>query len=67
MEKTFWQKLSFRLRSPAVWASLAALITFMLRTWFHVEIPGWDEFLTLLTAVLVAFGIINNPDHRNSF
>jgi uncharacterized membrane protein len=50
-----------RLKSPVVWAATLALVYFVVKEWIGFEIPGWDTFVTLLTAALVAFGIINNP------
>jgi len=64
---TFLQKLKRRLRSWAVWTTLAALAGFVSKQWFGWEIPGGDDFVTLLLAALVAFGIVNNPDNRGEF
>ena len=65
--KNFFYKMATRLRSPAVWASALALLAFMFKTWLHIEIAGWDQFVTLFMAALVAFGIVNNPDNRGEF
>lgn len=54
-----------RFKSPVALAALAALIYFVVKEWVGFDIPGWDTFVTLLTAALVAFGIINNPTNRN--
>ena len=52
-------------QSWALWLSIAALIAFMAKTLFHIEIKGWlDEFMGYLLPILVAFGIVNNPNER---
>lgn len=48
-------------------AALLALIYFVVKTWFGFEIPGWDEFVTLLIAVLAGFGVINNGTNPIGF
>ncbi len=64
---TIWEKICRRLQSPAVWASSLALFAFVLKTWLHIEVPGWDQFVTLFMAALVAFGIVSNPDNPSGF
>jgi hypothetical protein len=49
------------------WSALAALLFFVAKTWFGFEIPGWDQFISLLIAVGVAFGIFNNPTEKKGF
>ena len=56
-----------RFKSPVLWTSLLALFMFVLKTWCKVEIEGIDEFTELLLAVLVAFGVVNNPTDRGHF
>ena len=56
-----------RLRSKVLWVSIFALFYFVLKNWFNVEIPQWDVFVELLLAVLVGFGIINNPTDKDNF
>lgn len=60
MEQSRW-------RSPVAWSALAALLFFVAKTWFGFEIPGWDQFISLLIAVGVAFGIFNNPTEKKEF
>lgn len=50
-----------RLKSPVAIAALAALLFFVVKTWVGFEIPGWDEFVTLLIAAGIAIGVLNNP------
>ena len=58
-----------RFKSWALWVSLAGLILLMLTKVFGLEIDleVWDEILTALGAVLVGFGIVNNPTNKKSF
>jgi uncharacterized membrane protein len=56
-----------RLKSPVLWLSVAALVSFVTKEWFGFEIPKFDTFVELLLAVLVAFGIANNPTDKSNF
>lgn len=56
-----------KLKSPVVWTTLAALIFFIAKEWCGYEIPSWDRFVELVLALAVAFGIVNNPNSRNTF
>ena len=56
-----------RWKSPVAIAAAAALLFFIVKTWFGFEIPGWDEFVELLLAAGIAFGLFNNPTSKNSF
>ena len=62
------KKLINRFKSWAVWVSLAALVTFCVKTFCHVDISTEiDGFLNVLLPFLVAFGVVNNPDNRGEF
>lgn len=51
-----------RLKSWALWVSIAALVVFIVKTFWHVDIGETvDGFLNVLLPVLVGFGIVNNP------
>lgn len=50
-----------RFKSRALWLSVAALITFVTKTYFGYEIPEADKLVDLLLIVLTGFGILNNP------
>ena len=51
-----------RLKSWALWTSLAALIAFCVKEFTGADISQpLNDFLDLALPVLVAFGIINNP------
>lgn len=56
-----------RLKSPVLLLAVAALIAFITKNWIGFEIPDFDQFIELLLAVLVAFGVVNNPTDRNHF
>ena len=56
-----------RLRSPVLWASVGALITFIAKTYFGYELPECDRLMDLILWVAVGLGILNNPVDRNHF
>ena len=56
-----------RLKSKVLWASVLALFYFVVKNWIGFEIPQWETFVELLLAVLVGFGIVNNPTDKNNF
>jgi len=55
-----------RFKSWALWLSVAALIGFVAKTYFRYEIPQFDTLVNLVLIVLAGFGIINNPENKNS-
>ena len=55
-----------RLKSKVLWVSLLGLFYFVTKEWIGFEIPQWSTFVELLLAVLVAFGVINNPTDKNN-
>ena len=56
-----------RWTSPVAWSAIAALIFFVVKNWIGFEIPGWDEFVSLVVAAGVAFGIFNNPENKTGY
>lgn len=56
-----------RLRSKVAVCSLLSLIFFIVKYWIGFEIPEWDTFVTLLMAVLIGFGVLNNPTDSTKF
>ncbi|MBQ9832609.1 MAG: holin [Clostridia bacterium] len=56
-----------RFKSPVLWTSVAALIFFVAKNWFGFSIPNWDTFVDLIIAVLVGFGVLNNPTSKAQF
>lgn len=53
-----------RLKSPVTIPALLALAYFVVKNWLGFEIPGWDNFVTLLLAALMALGFVNNPTNK---
>lgn len=53
-----------RMKSWALWVSVAALIGFVVKTYFGYEIPQFDTLVNLILIVLSGFGIINNPTEK---
>ncbi|MBE7024651.1 MAG: holin [Ruminococcaceae bacterium] len=56
-----------RLRSPVALGAIVALVGFITKEWLGWEIPGYDKFVELVMAALVAFGVVNNPTDRERF
>lgn len=56
-----------RMKSPVVWASLAGLFALICKSWFAWEIPNFNEIVTAAIALLVGFGILNNPTEAEKF
>jgi len=58
-----------RIKSWAVCVSLAVLVYLVLTKVFGIPIDAgvWQEVLTALGAVLMGFGILNNPTNKTGF
>lgn len=56
-----------RLKSPVTIMALAALIYFIVKTWFGFEIPEWSKFIELFVAAGIAVGIFNNPADKTGW
>jgi uncharacterized membrane protein len=56
-----------RFKSPVVWASLAATVALILKSWCGWEIPNFEVIITSVLGVLVGFGILNNPEKKDGF
>ena len=55
-----------RLKSWALWMSIAALIVFCVKEFCGIDISGTvDGLMNVLLPVLVGFGIINNPTDKS--
>lgn len=51
-----------RLRSWALWVSIAGLVVFLVKTFAKIDISETvDGLMNVLLPVLVGFGIVNNP------
>lgn len=56
-----------RFRSWALWVSIAALIVFMVKTVWKIDISETvDGFLDVLLPVVVGFGIVNDPTSKDT-
>ncbi len=56
-----------RLRSWALWTSVAALIVFCVKQFAGLDISDTvNGLMDVLLPVLAGFGIINNPTSRNT-
>ncbi len=54
-------------KSWALWLAVAALIVFCVKEFAGLDISGTvNGILNVLLPVLVAFGIVNNPNSRAS-
>jgi uncharacterized membrane protein len=56
-----------RFKSWALWLSIAALISFVAKTYFGYEIPQFNELVDLILIVLTGLGILNNPENKTGF
>lgn len=57
-----------RFKSWALWVSIAALIVYVIRTVWGLDISGQvNGLLDVLLPVLVGFGIVNNPTDGEHF
>ena len=62
------KKILNRFKSWAVWLSLAAMVVFCVKTFCNIDISDIvSGFLDVLLPLLIAFGIVNNPDNRGEF
>lgn len=66
-KKTMTENLKDKAKSWPLWLALAALVVWTVKTTAGIDIGAQvDEFMDLLLAVLVAFGIVNNPNSRDT-
>ena len=57
-----------RLKSWALWVSIAALVVFCVKEFAGIDISTtMNGLLDVLLPVLVGFGIINNPTDKTKF
>ena len=57
-----------RFKSWAVWLSIGALIVFLAKEFYGIDISGTvNGLLDVLLPLLVAFGIVNNPTDSKHF
>ena len=56
-----------KIRSWALWVSMAALVVFCVKEFGGVDISASvNGLLNVLCPVLVGFGIVNNPNSRTT-
>ena len=61
--KNFTEKF----KSWALWLALAALVAFCVKQFSGLDVSDdLNDFLNVLLPVLVAFGIVNNPNSRET-
>ena len=54
-------------RSWALWLSIASLIAFLVKQFFHIDLnPFFDGLADVLLPVLIGFGVVNNPTAKGS-
>ena len=57
-----------RLKSWALWVSIAALVVFCVKEFAGIDISETvDGLLNVLLPVLVGFGVINDPTNKSGF
>lgn len=57
-----------RLKSWALWVSIAALVVFCVKEFAGIDIGETvDGLLNVLLPVLVGFGVINDPTNKSGF
>lgn len=57
-----------RFKSWALWLSLAALIVFVVKTFFQQDISEEvDGIMNAALPVLIGFGLINNPTDKENY
>lgn len=63
-----WNKIKEKFKSWALWLAIAALIVFCVKEFCGADISGTvNGILNVLLPILVAFGIVNNPNDRKNF
>lgn len=56
-----------KFKSPVLWITLFALLALILKDFYNLEIPDYDKIVELIMALLIGFGVVNNPDNRDGF
>ena len=56
-----------RFKSPVLWGAILSLVAFVLRKYTNIQITDDDKFWDLISAVMIAGGILNNPVDKNNF
>lgn len=57
-----------KLRSWPLWLAIAALVVFCLKEFAGIDVSETvNGFMNVLCPVLIAFGVVNNPNNRSGF
>lgn len=56
-----------RWRSKAAWVATITLVTFVVKTYFNIEIPKVDELVDLILLAATAWGVFNNPTDKTGY
>jgi len=56
-----------RLKSKLAWTSTIALVVFVLKTYFDIEIKEIDKLVDLILLTFSAWGVWNNPEKSDNF
>lgn len=58
-----------RFRSPALWVSISALVLYVLKSVFKLDIDSevWNTVVDMALIVLTGAGIFNNPTDKKNF
>jgi hypothetical protein len=70
--ENIWNKIISRFRSPIVWASLGAVILWVLKSTGKLIVLGltpesFQVGWNLITGLMLTMGILNNPSDKNTF
>lgn len=61
------ENLKEKFKSWPLWLALAALVAFIVQQVAGIDISeDLNDFLTVLLPVLIALGIVNNPNSRDT-
>jgi len=56
-----------RIKSKIAWTTTLTLIVLILKQQFGLKLEGFDTYITLLGAILVGFGVWNNPESKDYY
>ncbi len=61
------KNITEKFKSWPLWLAMAALVAFIVQQVAGIDISeDLNDFLTVLLPVLIAFGIVNNPNSRET-
>jgi uncharacterized membrane protein len=56
-----------RFKSYPLWVAIGSLVALVLKDWFGVEIPSYDEFVNSVLGILIMVGVLNNPTDKTNW